>query len=163
MAPDPEHGRLPLRQAGRKRAGPADAACTSCPSTCGTKYTGNDGKDLKTFLPEDHLPVVSGGPFKVTKYEKKGQTVFKPNPGWWGTKPHVDAVAYVYYTNADSMIADLQSGQISAVDQVPFTAVNAVKKAAESRSTPIRAVRSRTSPGTRTRTSHSTGSCSTPR
>ena len=27
------------------------------------------------------------------------------------------------------MIADLQSGQISAVDQVPFTAVNAVKKA----------------------------------
>jgi len=92
------------------------------------KYTGNNGKDLKTFLPEDHLPVVSGGPFQVTKYEKKGQTVFKPNPGWWGPKPHVDAVAYVYYTNADSMIADLGSGQISAVDQVPFTAVNAVKK-----------------------------------
>ena len=92
------------------------------------KYTGNNGKDLKTFLPEDHLPVVSGGPFEVTKYDKKGQTIFKPNPGWWGPKPHVDAVAYVYYTNADSMIADLQSGQISAVDQVPFTAVNAVKK-----------------------------------
>jgi peptide/nickel transport system substrate-binding protein len=91
-------------------------------------YTGNNGKDLKTFLPEEHLPVVSGGPFQVIKYDKKGQTVFKPNPGWWGPKPHVDAVAYVYYTNADSMIADLQSGQISAVDQVPFTAVNAVKK-----------------------------------
>jgi peptide/nickel transport system substrate-binding protein len=30
------------------------------------KYTGNNGKDLKTFLPEDHLPVVSGGPFQVT-------------------------------------------------------------------------------------------------
>ena len=29
------------------------------------------------------------------------------------------------------MIADLQSGQISAVDQVPFTAVNAVKKTGE--------------------------------
>jgi peptide/nickel transport system substrate-binding protein len=92
------------------------------------QYTGNNGKDLKTFLPEEHLPVVSGGPFQVIKYDKKGQTVFKPNPGWWGPKPHVDAVAYVYYTNADSMIADLQSGQISAVDQVPFTAVNAVKK-----------------------------------
>ena len=95
------------------------------------KYAGNDGKDLKTFLPEDHLPVVSGGPFQITKYEKKGQTVFKPNPGFWGPKPHVDAVAYVYYTNADSMIADLQSGQISAVDQVPFTAVNAVKKSGQ--------------------------------
>jgi peptide/nickel transport system substrate-binding protein len=92
------------------------------------KYTGNNGKDLKTFLPEEHLPVVSGGPFQVTKYDKKGQTVFTPNPGWWGPKPHVDAVAYVYYTNADSMIADLESGQISATDEVPFTAVNAVKK-----------------------------------
>jgi len=92
------------------------------------KYDTNNGKDLKTFLPEQHLPVVSGGPFQVTQYQKKGTTVFKPNPGWWGPKPHVDAVALVYYTNADSMIADLQSGQISAVDQVPFTAVNAVKK-----------------------------------
>ena len=75
--------------------------------------------------------------FQVTKYDKKGQTVFKPNPGWWGPKPHVDAVAYVYYTNADSMIADLQSGQISAVDQVPFTAVNAVTES-ESMSLPSR-------------------------
>ena len=92
------------------------------------QYDTNNGKDLKTFLPEQHLPLVSGGPFQITQYEKKGTTVFKPNPGWWGPKPHVEAVALVYYTNADSMIADLQSGQISAVDQVPFTAVNAVKK-----------------------------------
>ena len=93
------------------------------------QYDKNDGKDLKTYLPEQHLPVVSGGPFTVTQYEKKGTTVFKPNDGFWGTKPHIDAFAMVYYTNADSMIADLQSGAISAVDQVPFTAVNAVKKA----------------------------------
>jgi peptide/nickel transport system substrate-binding protein len=93
-----------------------------------SKYTANNGKDLKTFLPEQHLPVVAGGPFTITKYDKKGTTVFKPNPGFWGPKPHVDAVALVYYTNADSMIADLQSGQISAVDQLPFSAVDAVKK-----------------------------------
>jgi peptide/nickel transport system substrate-binding protein len=92
------------------------------------QYATGNGKALKTFLPEQHLPVVSGGPFQATQYEKKGTSVFKPNPGFWGPKPHVDAVALVYYTNADSMIADLQSGQISAVDQVPFTAVNAVKK-----------------------------------
>jgi peptide/nickel transport system substrate-binding protein len=92
------------------------------------KYDTNNGKNLKTYLPEQHMPVVSGGPFQVTQYEKKGTTVFKPNPGFWGAKPHVDAVALVYYTNSDSMIADLQSGQISAVDQVPFTAYNAVAK-----------------------------------
>jgi peptide/nickel transport system substrate-binding protein len=92
------------------------------------KYDTNNGKGLKTFLPENSLPLVAGGPFTVTQYQKKGTTVFKPNDGWFGPKPHIDAFALVYYTNADSMIADLQSGQISAVDQVPFTAVNAVKK-----------------------------------
>ncbi len=92
-----------------------------------SKYTGNKGKDLKSFQPETHLPLVSGGPFQITKYDKKGQTVFKPNPGFWGPKPHVDAVALVYYTNSDSMIADLKSGQIAAVDQVPYTTVNALK------------------------------------
>jgi peptide/nickel transport system substrate-binding protein len=95
-----------------------------------SKYTGNNGADLKSFNPENNLPLVSGGPFEITKYEKKGTTVFRPNPGWWGPKPHVDAVALVYYTNSDSMIADLKSGQIDAVDQVPYTAVNALKKSA---------------------------------
>jgi peptide/nickel transport system substrate-binding protein len=91
-------------------------------------HAGNQGKDLKAFRPENSLPLVSGGPFQITKYEKKGTTVFKPNPGWWGPKPHVEAVGLVYYTNSDSMIADLKSGQISAVDQVPYTAVNALKQ-----------------------------------
>ena len=92
------------------------------------KYVGSDGKDLKTFRPENNLPLVSGGPFQITKYSKKGTTVFKPNPGYWGAPPHVEAVGLVYYTNSDSMIADLQGGTIDAVDQVPYTAVNAVKK-----------------------------------
>jgi len=91
-------------------------------------HTGNQGKDLKAYRPENALPLVSGGPFQITKYEKKGTTVFKPNPGWWGAKPHVEAVGLVYYTNSDSMIADLKSGQISAVDQVPYTAVSALKQ-----------------------------------
>ena len=92
------------------------------------KYVGSDGKDLKTFRPENNLPLVSGGPFQITKYSKKGTTVFKPNPGYWGAPPHVEAVGLVYYTNSDSMIADLQGGTIDAVDQVPYTAVDAVKK-----------------------------------
>ncbi len=92
------------------------------------KYAGNSGKDLKTFRPENNLPLVSGGPFQITKYSQKGTTVFKPNPGYWGTPPHVDAVGLVYYTNSDSMIADLQGGTIDAVDQVPYNAVAAVKK-----------------------------------
>ena len=93
------------------------------------KYLGNNGKDLKTFLPEQHLPLVSGGPFQMTQYQKKGTTVFKPNPGYNGPKPHVDAVALVYYTNSDSMIADLKSDNLDAVDQVPFSAVKPLESA----------------------------------
>jgi peptide/nickel transport system substrate-binding protein len=93
-------------------------------------HVGNDGKDLKAFHPEQSLPLVSGGPFQITQYEKKGTTVFKPNPGFFGTKPHVDAVALAYYTNSDSMIQDLSTGAINAVDQVPFTDVAPVKKIA---------------------------------
>ncbi len=33
-----------------------------------------------------------------------------------------------YYTNSDAAIADLKSGNIDWADQVPFQAVNAVKK-----------------------------------
>jgi len=95
-----------------------------------SQYLGSNGKDLKNFRPENSLPLVSGGPYQITQYEKKGTTVFKPNPGWWGAKPHVQAVGITYYTNSDSMIADLQSGQISAVDQVPYTAVKALQSAA---------------------------------
>ena len=106
---------------------PAISGLYMLPKHMWEKYTGNNGKDLKTFLPENHLPIVSGGPFQMTQYQKKGTSVFKPNPGFWGDKPHVDAAALVYYTNSDSMIADLKSGQISAVDQVPYTTVNALK------------------------------------
>jgi ABC-type transport system substrate-binding protein len=45
-----------------------------------SKYTGNDGKDMKSFDPEQHLPVVSGGPYTITQFQEKGTTVFKPNP-----------------------------------------------------------------------------------
>ena len=37
-----------------------------------SQYTGNNGKDLKAFFPEKHLPVVAGGAYSVTKYEPKG-------------------------------------------------------------------------------------------
>jgi peptide/nickel transport system substrate-binding protein len=37
-------------------------------------------------------------------------------------------VALTYYTNADAMLSDLKGGQLDWVDQVPFSAVDAVKK-----------------------------------
>jgi peptide/nickel transport system substrate-binding protein len=93
------------------------------------QYATGNGKGLKTHRPEKDLSsIVTGGAFTLKQYEKKGTTVFIPDPNYWGEKPSVEAVALTYYTNADSMIADLKQGNVDWVDQVPFNAVDVLKK-----------------------------------
>jgi len=89
---------------------------------------GADGKGLKTYHPELHLPIVSAGPYTIEQYEKKGTTAFKPDPNFYGPASHAAGVALIYYTNSDAAIADLKGGNIDFVDQVPFQGVAAVKK-----------------------------------
>ena len=89
---------------------------------------GKAGRELKTYRPEGHLPMVTGGAYTVKQYEKKGTTVFIPDPTFYGPKSNADAVALTFYTNSDSMIADLRRGNLDWIDQVPFNAVGAVKK-----------------------------------
>jgi peptide/nickel transport system substrate-binding protein len=86
------------------------------------------GKGLETYHPELHLPMVTSGAYTVKSYAKKGTTVFIPDKDFWGPPSHADAVALTYYTNADSMIADLKQGNVDWVDQVPFNAVGVVAK-----------------------------------
>jgi peptide/nickel transport system substrate-binding protein len=86
------------------------------------------GAALKTYRPQDQLPMVTGGAYTVKQYEKKGTTVFIPDANFYGPKSNADAVALTYYTNSDAMIADLRQGNLDWIDQVPFNAVNAVKK-----------------------------------
>jgi peptide/nickel transport system substrate-binding protein len=89
---------------------------------------GTNGRGLKTYRPEEHMPIVAGGAYTIKSYEKKGTTVYLPNPGYYGTPSNAEAIALTYYTNADSMIADLQGGQLDWVDQVPFNAIDVLKK-----------------------------------
>lgn len=92
------------------------------------QLAGADGKGLKTYHPELHLPVVSGGAYTISQYEKKGTTAFKPSPDFYGPRSKASGVALTYYTNSDAVIADLKAGNIDWADQVPFKAVDAVKK-----------------------------------
>jgi peptide/nickel transport system substrate-binding protein len=89
------------------------------------------GTALKTYRPQDAIKsgkMVTGGAYTVKSYEKKGTTAFIPDPNFWGPKSNADAVALTYYTNSDSMIADLRNGTLDWIDQVPFNAVSAVRK-----------------------------------
>jgi peptide/nickel transport system substrate-binding protein len=91
------------------------------------KETGNDGKNLKGYQPENHLPTVTGGPYVISQYAPKGTTVYKPNPNFYGPKSHAAAIAMTYYTNPTTMIGDMNAGNLDFVDQVPFNAVQSVK------------------------------------
>ena len=73
---------------------------------------------------------MTGGAYTIQSFEKKGKVVFRPNPNYYGTPSNADAVVLQFYTNADAMIADLEQGTLQWVDQVPFEAINDVKKQA---------------------------------
>jgi peptide/nickel transport system substrate-binding protein len=90
---------------------------------------GSNGAGLKSFAPQEHLDTfVTGGAYTIQSFEKKGKVVFRPNPNYYGTPSNADAVVLQFYTNADAMIADLEQGTLQRVDQVPFEAINDVKK-----------------------------------
>jgi peptide/nickel transport system substrate-binding protein len=89
---------------------------------------GANGKNLKTFHPEQNLPVVSAGAYTIKEYEKKGTTVFIPWEGYYAEPSNAEAVTLTYFTNSDSMISELRQGNLDWVDQVPFNAVKVLEE-----------------------------------
>jgi peptide/nickel transport system substrate-binding protein len=89
------------------------------------QYATGDGSKLKTF--DNHAPIVSGGPFMLTKHQKNEITLFQRNPNWWGPKPHIDGFGLKFYANDDAMITALKAGELDGVETVPPTNFNALK------------------------------------
>ena len=50
-------------------------------------------------------------PTRSSSTRRRARRVFIPDPNYYGPKSNADAVALTYYTNADSMIADLRQRQ----------------------------------------------------
>jgi peptide/nickel transport system substrate-binding protein len=92
------------------------------------QYAAGNGKALKTFA--NNAPIVSGGPFTLFKYTAKQAALFRRNPSFYGTRPHVQGIALEFFTNDDAMITALKSGQLDGVETgLPFTAVAQIKAA----------------------------------
>lgn len=91
---------------------------------------GNKGKGLKTFKVESELPVVGGGAFFISKFDKKGTTIYEKNPGYYDgpETPYVDAVGLQYFTNEDAMFAAFKSGELDVIDELPLKAVESLKQ-----------------------------------
>ncbi len=95
------------------------------------QHAAGDGKALKTFanVPKDGEPVVSGGPFMLTKYKKNDIALFTRNPHWYGAKPHIDGFGLQYFTSEDAMVTALKTGQVDAIEQIPPTSVSGLEAA----------------------------------
>jgi len=93
------------------------------------KYATGDGKELKTFPnePVNGQAMVGGGPFVITKYQKKQITLFQANPNYYGTKPHIDGFGLQFFDNDDAMVSALKTGQLDAIETVPPTSVATLK------------------------------------
>jgi peptide/nickel transport system substrate-binding protein len=92
------------------------------------QYTTGDGSKLKLF--QNPAPIVSGGPFILTKYTKDQVALFGRNPKWYGTKPHIDGFGLQFFANDDAMVTALKTNQIDMTGEyTPPTAVAALKAA----------------------------------
>jgi peptide/nickel transport system substrate-binding protein len=92
------------------------------------QYATGNGKALKTF--QNNAPIVSGGPFILTKYTPKQVALFKKNPAFYGPKPHVDGFGLQFFQTTDAEVTALKSGQLDGVEvPVPPTSVATLKAA----------------------------------
>lgn len=95
------------------------------------QYAAGNGKGMKTYAntPASGHPLVSGGPFELIKYVLNQTAAFRANPNWYGPKPKIQGFVLQVFSNDDAMVSALKTGQVDAVEEVPVTAVSAVKSA----------------------------------
>jgi peptide/nickel transport system substrate-binding protein len=84
------------------------------PQQSWAQYATGDGKQLTKVsnAPTSSAPLVSGGPFIFFKYLKGQAAVFKTNPKYWGSKPHIDGFGVQFFGNDDAEVSALKSNQI---------------------------------------------------
>ncbi|MFZ0323562.1 MAG: peptide ABC transporter substrate-binding protein, partial [Actinomycetes bacterium] len=79
------------------------------------KYANADIKDIKAA---DVLPVVSSGPYVMTKATPGQNWTFTQNPYFWGDKPTYDTIRFQLYTNQEAMVQGLRNGEIDIADDL---------------------------------------------
>jgi peptide/nickel transport system substrate-binding protein len=91
------------------------------------KYATGNGKALTRFT--NNAPIVSGGPFILTKYTPKEIVLFKRNPTFYGPKPHINGLGLQFFQTTDAMITALKSNQLDGVETVTPTSVTTLRAA----------------------------------
>jgi peptide/nickel transport system substrate-binding protein len=92
------------------------------------RYATGNGGQLRTFL--NPAPIVSGGPFVLTKYVKNQVALFRRNPHWYGPKPHILGFGLQFFANPDAMISAFKTGGLDFIGEyTPPTTVAMLRQA----------------------------------
>ena len=68
---------------------------------------------------ENPVPIVGTGPFQAVEWKRGKYVRLVANKDYWGGAPQVDELLCVYYTNPDTMVADLESAKLDVIVNVP--------------------------------------------
>lgn len=98
-----------------------------------SKHTGHKGNDLKNF---SNNPLVGSGPFKLVKFKKNDIALFQKNTSFYGEKAQADGFGLRMFTNEDALVSALKAHEIDAIEAVPGTAINTLKKSFNVRTAP---------------------------
>ena len=82
-----------------------------------SQHVGTDGKGLTTW--KNPAPLVSGGPFILEKYTPDVSMIFRRNPTYHGTKPHIEGFGLQFLGSHDAMVSALKQGQLDIGLEVP--------------------------------------------
>jgi peptide/nickel transport system substrate-binding protein len=77
----------------------------------------------------DNQPNYSGGPYKISEFQKDVSVTLVPNPKWYGkTKPSLDKLVYRIITDQSQEVPALQNNEVQAIYPQPNSdMVNQVK------------------------------------
>ena len=82
-------------------------------------------KDYVTGTTLDKRPAGTG-PFKLTKYDKATGASFAANADYWGGKPYLDGVEFIYSDDIATQITGLQGGAADAIVQFSVVGGDAI-------------------------------------
>lgn len=75
-----------------------------------------EGKDFNKAMNSE---IVGSGPFKFDEWRKGQSLTVVRNENYWGEKPALESVTYRFITDTNTLIASLQSGEVSFINPPP--------------------------------------------
>lgn len=76
-----------------------------------------EGEDRSALMSDGYD--FSGGPWKIEKWTRGTSVTLVPNENYWGEKPHLDKVTFLFLPDTTAAFQALKSGQVSALYPSP--------------------------------------------